>query len=151
MGYHVLVFVHVLSAIVAVGYNATYAVWFARGGMQREHLAFALRGIKFMDDFVANPAYFVLLLSGAALVHLSGRPWNELWIELALALWLVLIVAAYGAYTPALSNQIRVLAAAGPDAAAYKAADARQTVVGIALVVVALAVVGLMVFRPGGA
>lgn len=151
MAYHALVYIHVLSAIIAVGYNASYAVWLARGGVQREHLAFALRGIKFMDDCVANPAYFVLLLTGIALVVLSGRPWNEPWIELALGLWIVLLVIAYGGYTPALAHQIRVLAQTGADAPAYRAAEMRQTALGITLSVLAVAIVGLMVFRPGGA
>ncbi len=150
MGYHALVFIHVLSAIVAVGYNATYAVWLTRGGLQREHLAFALRGIKFMDDYIANPAYFLLLLTGTTLVALSGRPWNQLWIELALGLWVVLLVLAYGGYTPALARQIRVLGEVGPDDRAYRSADARQTALGVALSTVALVIVGLMVFRPGG-
>jgi uncharacterized membrane protein len=151
MGYHALVSIHVLSAIVAIGYNASYAVWLTRGGMQREHLAFALRGIKFMDDYVANPAYFLLLLTGIALVVLSGRPWNELWIELALGLWIVLLVIAYGGYTPALARQIRFLAEAGADAPAYRSAETRQTVLGITLSVLAVVIVCLMVFRPGGA
>jgi hypothetical protein len=151
VGYQALVFIHVLSAIIAVGYNATYAVWLTRGGMDRKHLAFALRGIKFMDDYIANPAYFLLLLTGTTLVMLSGRLWNELWIELALGLWVVLLVLAYGGYTPALARQIRVLDEVGPDDPAYRSADARQTALGVALTIVALVIIGLMVFRPGGA
>jgi len=150
MGYHALVSIHVLSAIVAVGYNASYAVRLTRGGMQRSP-GLALRGIKFMDDYVANPAYFLPLLTGIALVVLSGRPWNELWIELALGLWIVLLVIAYGGYTPAIARQIRALAETGADAPAYRSAETRQTVLGITLSVLAVVIVCLMVFRPGGA
>ena len=149
--YHTLVFVHVLSAIVALGYNATYAVWFARGGMQREHLLFALRGIKFMDDRIANPAYFLLVLTGSALVALSGRPWHEAWLEWALGLWVALVILAYGGYSPALARQIRILSTSGADDPAYRGADVRQTALGATLMVLAVAIVGLMVFRPGGA
>jgi uncharacterized membrane protein len=149
--YQALVFVHVLSAIVALGYNATYAVWLARGGVQREHLLFALRGIKFMDDRIANPAYFLLLLTGSALVALSGRSWHEAWLEWALGLWVVLLILAYGGYSPALASQIRILATSGADDPAYRDADVRQTGLGVTLTVLAVAIVGLMVFRPGGA
>lgn len=38
-GYEVLKFVHVLMAIVAVGFNASYAIWLAR---QREHPSISL-------------------------------------------------------------------------------------------------------------
>jgi uncharacterized membrane protein len=149
--YQAVVFIHVLSAIVAVGYNASYAVWLARGGMAREHLLFALKGIKFMDDRIANPAYGLLLLTGIAQVIISHRPWNEPWIEWALALYVVLLVIAVAAYSPALKRQIALLSERGPGDAAYLAADRRQTRSGIALMIVVLAIVALMVFRPGGA
>jgi uncharacterized membrane protein len=149
--YHALVFLHVLCAIVAIGYNASYAVWLARGSMQREHLLFALRGIKLMDDRVANPCYIVLVLSGIGLVILSGRSWHQLWIEAALGLVVVFTVIGIAGYTPALARQIRVLEAAGPDAPEYTAANARQTALGIVTTVIAVTIVWLMVFRPGGA
>jgi uncharacterized membrane protein len=149
--YHAIVLIHVLSAIVAVGYNASYAVWLARGGADRTHLLFALKGIKFMDDRIANPAYGLLLVTGIAQVMLSHRRWNEPWIEWALALYAVLLIIAIAAYSPALKQQIALLSERGPDDAAYLAADRRQTISGIALMIVVLAIVALMVFRPGGA
>lgn len=149
--YHALVLLHVLCAIVAIGYNASYAIWLARGSMQREHLMFALRGIKFMDDRVANPCYVVLVLSGIGLVLLSGRSWHQLWIEAALGLFVALTLLGLAGYSPALARQIRVLEAGSPDAPEYQAANARQTAFGIATTVIAIAIVGLMVFRPGGA
>jgi uncharacterized membrane protein len=149
--YHALVLLHVLCAIVAIGYNASYAVWLARGSVQRENLVFALRGIKFMDDRVANPCYIVLVLSGIGLVILSGRSWHQLWIEAALGLVVVFAVIGIAGYTPALARQIRVLEVAGPDAPEYKAANARQTALGIVTTVIAITIVSLMVFRPGGA
>jgi uncharacterized membrane protein len=151
MLYHLIVFIHVLSAIVAVGYNASYAVWLARGTMEREHLLFALRGIKFMDDRVANPAYGLLLVTGIAQVVMSGRSWHELWIEGALVLWVVLTIVAIALYSPALKRQIEVVSASGPDDPAYPAAARRQTGFGIVTMVLVLAILVLMVFRPGGA
>ena len=149
--YLAILFVHVLSAIIALGYNATYAVWLARGSMQREHLLFALRGIQFMDNRVANPAYGLLLLTGIAMVVISGRSWHQLWIELALALWFLLAILGFAGYTPALKRQIQIVETSGPDDPAYAAANARQTMFGIITSVMAVVIVALMVFRPGGA
>jgi uncharacterized membrane protein len=149
--YHLIVFIHVLSAIVAVGYNATYAVWIARGSRVPEHLLFALRGIKFMDDRIANPAYGLLLITGIAQVVISGRSWQEAWIEWALALYALLAIVAFAAYSPALKRQIGILADRGPDDPSYVAADRRQTFLGVVLMLIALAILALMVFRPGGA
>ncbi|MBV9646981.1 MAG: DUF2269 family protein [Candidatus Eremiobacteraeota bacterium] len=148
--YHAIVFIHVLSAIVAVGSNATYAVWFARGSLERDHLLFALRGIKFIDDRLANPAYGVLLITGIAQVIISGRSWHQAWIEWAVALYIILALLAFAVYTPVLKQQIRVLSQGGPDDPTFLSGERKRTAVGIALFVLALAIVALMVFRPGG-
>src|SRR2546430_17100462 len=66
--YSLLKFVHVLLAITAVGSNITYAAWNIRGAREPQHLAFALKGIQFLDNRVANPAYGLLLLTGLTLV-----------------------------------------------------------------------------------
>lgn len=149
--YQIVVYIHVLSAIVAVGYNATYAVWLTRGNMERDHLLFALRTIKFMDGKIANPAYGLLLITGVAQVLLSHRSWHETWIETAIALWIVLAAVAYGAYTPALKRQIATFESAGPSSPEYAVAERQGTVLGVILMVIALVILGLMVFRPGGA
>ncbi len=149
--YQVIVFIHVLSAIVAVGYNATYVVWLTRGGMERAHLLFALRTIRFMDAKIANPAYGLLLVTGVAQVMLSHRSWHEAWIEWAIVLWIVLAAVAYGAYTPALKRQIAIVEGGDVSGEQYAAANRRATAIGASLMVLALAILGLMVFRPGGA
>ncbi len=149
--YQIIVFIHVLSAIAAVGYNATYAVWLARGSMEREHLLFALRGIKFMDDRVANPAYGLLLITGIAQVIMSHRSWHETWIELAVALWVLLAIIGFAAYSPTLKREIQLLSERSQDDPEFAALDRRGTILGATLMVIALVIVGLMVFRPGGA
>ena len=151
MAYHALVFVHVLSAIVAVGANLTYAVWSVRAGTAREQLLFAFKGIQFIDNRMANPAYGVLLVTGGALVHFSGRSFSQPWIVAALILFVIVGVLAFAGYSPALRNVIAVLEAKGPDDPAYAAANARQTAFGIATSVFVLAIIVLMVFKPGGA
>lgn len=59
-GYELLKYVHVLMAIVTVGFNASYAIWLRRAARAPEHRSFALRGVKLLDDRFANPAYGVL-------------------------------------------------------------------------------------------
>ena len=139
---------HILFAIVAVGFNASYAVWLVRGQRDPQHLEFAVRGVKFMDDYLANPCYLLLLLSGLAMAFFVGHWGWQPWIVAALVLWVILMAVGYRVYTPTLSKQIRTLAAEGPESPAYKALDRRQNVVGIALVVLVLAILVLMVFKP---
>ena len=144
----VIKFLHILLAILAFGFNATYAIWITRAQRQPEHLDFALRGVKFLDDYIANPAYVLLLLSGLSMAFISEYPLTTFWILVALILWVVAIALGYGVYTPTLSRQIRALAAFGPGSAQYRALATRGTVVGITLAVLVTLILVLMVFKP---
>ena len=142
-------FLHILMAIAAVGFNASYAVWLVRARRHPEHLEFALKGVKFMDDYVANPAYIGLLVTGPAMVLLL--PWNLLqsfWLEAAIVLWAIVALLGYGVDTPTLSRPIKILAAKGAKDEQYRWLDQRAQRVGPALGVIVLVIVGLMVFKP---
>ncbi|HEX6796753.1 MAG TPA: DUF2269 family protein [Ktedonobacterales bacterium] len=145
----VVKFIHILLAIIAFGFNATYAIWIARAQRNPEHLDFALRGIKVLDDYFANPAYLLLLVSGLTMVALAHYQLTTFWLLAALILWLVAIALGYGVYTPTLSRQIRVLASSGAESAEFRALSTRATVVGIALAVLVLLILVMMVFKPG--
>ena len=102
-----------------------------------------------MDDYVANPAYIGLLITGLAMVLLL--PWNLLhsfWLEAAIVLWALAMLLGYGVYTPTLSRQIKVLASKGAKDEQYRWLDQRAQRVGPALGVIVLVIVGLMVFKP---
>jgi len=143
-------FVHILLAITAVGFNASYGIWTGRAARSPEHLGFALRGVKFMDDRVANPAYGLLLLSGLTMVFVGHLSLTTFWISGALVLWLVAVVLGLLLYTPTLRRQIQALENHGPESAEYKSLASRGTVAGIGTSVVVLAIIVLMVFKPGG-
>ena len=146
-GFLLLKTIHVMSAIIAVGTNATYAVWSLRGKSDPEHLGFVLRGIKFLDDRVANPAYGVLLLTGLIMAFTQYTIGTR-WIRTGLGLYVVMAGLATAVYSPTLKRQIERLDAEGPNGAGYLAADARARGVGLFLGVLALAVVFDMVFKP---
>src|SRR5215469_10417310 len=95
----VVKFIHILLAIIAFGFNATYAIWIVRAQRDPEHLDFALRGLKFLDDYFANPAYLLLLVSGLTMVALVHYQLTTFWLAAALVLWLVAIALGYGVYT----------------------------------------------------
>jgi len=149
MLYTALKLVHILLAITAVGFNASYAIWIGRAGrLSKEINQFALRGVQFMDQRIANPAYGLLLITGLLLV-VTG-PWSltTRWIDAALGVYVIIILLGVFGYTPALRNQIKALEAEGPDSAAYRSAANRQNVIGIIFIVPILAILYLMVFKP---
>lgn len=147
MGYLLLKYVHVLLAIIAVGTNITYAAWNARAAMEEEHLGFVLRGIKFLDDYIANPCYGLLLVTGLALRFVGWSSFTR-WMISAIVLYIVLIVIALAGYSPALRRQIAALEAEGVTSTTYAKWSARARITGIATIPFVLAIVFLMVVKP---
>ena len=142
-------FFHIFFAIVAIGFNATYALWIVRGQRDPSHIDFALRGVKLLDDYFANPAYLLLLVSGVAMVLIAGYPlFSTFWLLGALILWIVAVAVGYGLYTPTLSKQIRVLATSGAKSEEFQTLSTRGTILGIVLAVIVLVILALMVFKP---
>lgn len=149
MDYSFMKFIHVLLAIVAVGFNASYGIWLARAASAPQPTqSHVLRTIKFLDDRVANPAYGLLLLTGLFMAFSAGIPFSRLWIAAGIGLWLVLIFVGLGFYTPTLRDQIRVLESEGPGSEEYQRLAARGRSLGILLGIIVVAIVFLMVVKP---
>ena len=140
---------HILFAIVAVGVNVTYGIWQARAGREPEHSGFALRGIKFLDDRVANPSYAGLLIVGILLVLLGPWEFTQFWIYAAIGLYLVMGAVAFFFYSPTLKRQIAAYEAGGAGTAEFAALGARARLVGIILAVIVVTIIVLMVVKPG--
>jgi uncharacterized membrane protein len=148
MVFLIVKYIHILAAIVAVGFNISYVVWIIRARREPTHTAFALKGIKFIDDRIANPAYGLLLLTGLLMVFLGGYSFTTLWIDLALVLYVVLIVLAVRFYTPSLRDQIKLAEAGDTTSAAFTSLASRSQIVGQALGLIVLVILALMVFKP---
>ena len=150
MDFQFLKFVHVLLAIVAVGFNASYGIWLARAANAPQATqSHVLRTIKFLDDRIANPAYGLLLVTGVWMIFSAGIP-VRLWIALSIGLWLVLVVVGLGVYTPTLRDQIRVLESEGPGSQEYQRLSSRGRTLGIVLGIIVVVIVFLMVTKPAG-
>jgi uncharacterized membrane protein len=141
--------VHIMFAIVAVGLNISYGIWQARAAREPEHTGYALRGIKFLDDRVANPSYAGLLIVGILLVVLGPWEFTQFWVYAAIGLYLVMGTVAFFFYSPVLKRQIAVYEAAGSGSPEFAALGARSRLVGIILAVIVVAIIVLMVVKPG--
>jgi uncharacterized membrane protein len=147
LAYALVKYVHVLLAITAVGSNITYAAWNARAAVDTQHLNFVLRGIKFIDDYMANPCYVLLLITGLALRFIGFTSWPR-WMGTAIILYIVLVVIALAGYSPSLRRQIKALEAEGAGSATYLLWAGRARITGIVSGVFALVIVFLMVVKP---
>jgi uncharacterized membrane protein len=144
-----LKFLHVLLAIIAVGFNATYGVWLAR--VAREPVptqSFVLKGIKRLDDWFANPAYVLLAVTGVTMVFVGELHLTTFWIAGGIVLWAIAVALGFFVYTPMLRNQILALETAGPESDDYKRYASNARFVGILLAAIVVVIVFLMVTKP---
>jgi uncharacterized membrane protein len=144
----ILKFLHVLMAIIAVGFNASYAIWLRRAAKDPDHELHVLRGIKVLDDRFANPAYGLLLVTGLTMVAISGVRITDLWIAASLALYALAVVGGALLYTPTLRRQIEVFEVQGPRSETYQRLARRGNVIGISLAILVVGIVFLMVTKP---
>jgi uncharacterized membrane protein len=146
--YLVLKFIHIAAAITAVGANITYGVWNARSQSEPAHLGFALKGIKFIDDRVANPAYGVVLLSGLVMIFVGHWSITSLWIILALVIFVILIVVAVALYSPLLRQLIKVVDGGDTSSPEFSRLVNRNRMLGAVFGLLVLLILVMMVFKP---
>jgi uncharacterized membrane protein len=145
--YVVLKFIHILSAIVAVGANITYGVWNARASRQPNHAAFTLNGIRFIDNRIANPAYGVLLITGLVMVFMGWKI-TDLWVIVSLVAFIAIAVVGFAVFTPLLRDQIKLAEAGDTSSSGYVRLANRSRTIGPALGILVVVILVMMVFKP---
>ena len=144
----VLVIIHILSTITAVGANMTYFVWLRRALNNPEARLYTLETIRMMERRFVLPSYIVVGISGLGLVDRSGRDWDTPWIVLSIALFLA-VMAVGGLYARVFRGQIALAAGGDPDPEDYRGINQRSNVLAAALTAVVAFLIYLMVFQPG--
>jgi uncharacterized membrane protein len=140
--------IHVLSAITAVGANITYAIWIVRASRQPVVLPFALRTIKLIDDRIANPTYVLLLLTGLTMAFIIPIPFSTPWLMSALVLYALATIFGMVLFVPSFKRQIRLLEREGLDSAKYRASYNQSRLLGIVVGAMVIMISFLMVVKP---
>ena len=146
--YLFLKWIHVLAAITARGANLTYVVWIRLGEHSQPNLLHTLRGIQFLDDRIANPAYGVVVVTGLLMVWVNKLSLLTSWITIPLILVIVVTGLGIAVYSPAMRRQIQAGEAEGPTSASYQAASRRAMLAGALTTVLVVAIVFVMVVKP---
>lgn len=144
----ILLFLHVSSAIAAVGTNATYSLLLANARQHPEMAVFTLKTIRLLDSRLANPAYVLVLLTGLGMVFTIPFPITTPWILTALALYLLIVALGIGVYAPIFRRQIQLAESVGVQSPAYLQAARWGSGLAIAITLVAGLIVFLMVTKP---
>ena len=139
-------FVHVFTAIVAMGTSAALAIVLEFFGSHPVHGAFVLRMIRRLLFCVVMPGYVLMLVTGMWMGHLASLL-DAHWTEAAMNLWGVgaLLLAAHSIV---LRRQIRLLESEGPASAAYKKVALLGRLVGGGAGLVIVTILYFMVFKP---
>ncbi|MGZ5212262.1 MAG: DUF2269 family protein [Actinomycetota bacterium] len=148
-----LLVLHVLGAVVALGFSLSYAPWIRRGDVEGpEERAFALRTVSWIDRRITTPAYALQLVTGLLLV--ATLDWDLLraaWLELSLGLYVALILLAITVYAPAFRRQRalaeRIAAGEGGESE-YAAAASTARAWGVVVTAMTLTILVLMVWKP---
>ncbi len=130
--YTLLLSIHIISAILALGAPMAAPLLRRRGA--------------FLDKQLANAGYAVLLVTGLGLIAESGLAWTTSWILLSFALYGVATILALIGYLPALREQR--LHADDPGSPAYRDAEERANTYSIFLSLIMVAIVYLMTVKP---
>jgi uncharacterized membrane protein len=140
-------FLHVLTAILALGTSAGLGIVLEFYGDHPAHGAFVLRAIARIVAFFVLPGYALMLATGLWMVHLAW-PVTTNWVEWAMALWCVGI-AALAISLAVLRKQIRLFDSEGPASASYRRTSLLGRALGAAGGLVVVVILYLMVFKPG--
>ena len=143
----VLLTLHILASLVAVGATVSYFFWLRRAVLAPESRAFTLETIRLLERRMVVPAYIVVLLSGLGLIDRAGWAWSTPWLELSILLFVVLM-GLVGVHARVIKGQIALAADGVSDTADYDRAHARGRLLMGLKVVVIIALVYLMVFKP---
>jgi uncharacterized membrane protein len=141
--------VHIVSAIVAVGTNVTYFVWLTvmKGRSQAEQ-SFALATIRRLDSTLANPAYFVLPVTGVIMVLIEDIGFTTFWIAFAIGLYVLVAVIAGALFAPSLRRLTEIVDTQGADAPGYAEAARRTRTMGLLTMLPVAVILYLMVLKP---
>ncbi len=144
----VIKWIHVLSAITAVGASISYWIWIARASREPKEMAFVLRNIQFIERRLANPCYGLLLITGVVMLFLTPIPLTTPWLLSALVLYVTAALMGVVAYAPAIRNQIQVLELKGFKSPDYPAAAKRSRLIGLLVTADVILIIFLMVVKP---
>lgn len=146
----IIKWIHVLSAIVALGSNVTYGVWLNQAKRQPENLPFTIATIRVVDSALANRAYGLLFVTGLIMVYLARLSLSTPWLLAALGLYVIVALLGSVVFAPNLRKQVSLLQSEGVESPAFQALRRRSNQLGMLVILITVVIVFLMVVKPGG-
>ena len=144
-------FLHVLGAIAAFGYGFYAPIFGMASAAEPQHSHWFTKAAKRVSNFIIVPFAILMFITGAMLVQTGGTEWSARWLSVAMLLYFIALGLVFLVQRPAVNKIIALTEGLpGPEGppAELKAAVRRAQMTGIALLVLTLAVLALMVWKP---
>lgn len=146
-------FLHILGAIAAFGFGFYAPVFGMAAAREPQHGNWYMRASKRVSNAVIIPVAISMFVTGTLLVVESGgmRRFEELWLAVSLLLYVIALLVIFLLQRPAL-NKVIALTAEPPGPEGPSAAIAQNVrklqLYGVILLVLTIAIVALMVWKP---
>lgn len=107
-----------------------------------------LKGLRFLDNRIANPAYVVLFLTGLVMIFVGHWSITSLWLIVAVVLFVGIAILGFVVFTPLLRNQITLADAGETASPEFTRLANRSRMLGPILGILVVVILAMMVFKP---
>lgn len=119
----VFLYLHIAGVIVAFGPTIAFPFFAAKSAAEPEHGNFVLRVSHFVSSRVVEPGAVFVFLTGVAVIVTRGlNPLTELWVAIAIVLFIVTFAYANLVQNPTVKKMIALTSGPPPPDAADAAA-----------------------------
>ncbi len=151
--FNLWLFLHILGAIAAFGFGFYAPIYGAAASREPQHGNWYLRATKRVSNGVLVPVAISMAVTGTLLVLSSGgmRRFEELWLALALVLYVIALLIVFLRQRPILDRVIALTEQPpGPEGPSAELAPSvrKLQLYSMILLVLIIAIVALMVWKP---
>jgi uncharacterized membrane protein len=151
--YQLWLYLHILGAIAAFGFGFYAPIYGKASAAEPQHGNWFLRATKRVSNGVLVPVAISMAVTGTLLVMETGGTdrFRELWLAVALVLYVVALVVVFALQRPTLNKVIAMTSTPpGPEGPPPELGASVQRLqrYGLILLLLILAIVALMVWKP---
>ena len=154
-----LLWLHIFGAIVAFGPTFAFPLIGSMGGKEPQHVNFAVRVSDLIAHRITFPLAIVQGVTGLGLILVSGRNLldsTNYWLDLGIILWAAALGFSYFVQTPRVAKLIAITSSPPPPPAPGASPSGPPPAVmavqqgGLIMTALVVAIIFLMVLKPGG-
>ena len=144
-------FLHILGAIAAFGYGFYAPIFGQASAQEPQHSHWFTKAAKRVSTIIIIPFALLMFLTGAMLVQTGGTEWSARWLSVAMLLYFIALGTVFLVQRPAVNKIIALTETPpGPDGPPPELTSAvtRTKITGVVLLLLTLAILALMVWKP---